>query len=629
MRKIIPALKIVARVFFTSFFISGTSLFFIGLVDAFLRISANHYFACGLYRLGILEVMRAVNRWAAFYPLVFALAAAAAAAVYRVFLPGIAVFRLRSKKKLAAFFSAAFFFAFAGWTINHFFLPDKFAPVSLAVDAALAALSAALYRVLAAMRWKDILRLYGAAKNTVFSFVIFLNVWMLADGKFNKPPGPNVLLISADTLRHDMLGVNGCPRQNITPHLDAFAGDAVNFKTCVSQSPWTLPSHVSMMTSLYPDTHGMDLFGRSFPDMVLDPAVVTLAEELRDRNYITLALTGGRYVHSKFGFAQGFMLYENDTGRLESGVSVLMEFLKALKGRKFFVFFHTYHTHAPYKDARYLRELVDAGKVHPAKRNELVSFLYRPGMTFASQREKLIKLGLYNKDVSRVLYESGVSSLDEQMGRLFAFLRKEGFLDNTIVIFTSDHGEEFGEHDKDSFYGEHAIGLYDELIRVPLLVRMPGFGNYGGRVVTAQAATIDIMPTILDLLGIHPCGMTEGESLLGLLSGDDPGARAVFSSVNTHDCSMRSVRLPRYKYIRNYIYRYEPSDEALFDLKEDPGEERDARKTEPELAADMRDALNEFVRAHARYAFGGGAALSRKVDNPELRRELRALGYLQ
>ncbi len=414
-------------------------------------------------------------------------------------------------------------------------------------------------------------------------------------------PGWDVILISLDTLRADRLGCYGY-RRPTSPNLDALAGGGVRFATAVAQSPWTRPSHWSMFNGLYPASHG----GRRPRPLAL---------QLWRAGYRTAAITGGGQVDRNFGFHTGFETY-----RIHYWVRAIdeaVQHLEAGRGRRDFLFLHTYEIHDPYTHTRFAEGL-PAGRIEGQ-------------FSRAEWRQWKRQLTAEEKTYVEALYDGGVAYTDAQLGRLFDELEARGLLDRAIVIVTSDHGEQLWEHGG----WRHGSTLYDHQLLVPLILHLPpelrrqlGADLRGG-VIEHQVQLIDLYPTVLDLLGIELSHDIQGRSLVPLLAGGEaPPARKAFSeNTNVRAFERKSIRTERFKYIRSIPKKNAPSDAEeyfeLYDLLKDPAEQVDLAGGFPELVAALRQEMRALRQ-------GEGQLLDEVPEgiSPELRRQLEALGYL-
>lgn len=299
-----------------------------------------------------------------------------------------------------------------------------------------------------------------------------------------RPRG--VVLISIDALRADSLGPYGSERET-TPFLDRLAGRATVFENAFAQVPSTLPSHMSMFTGLYPSEHQVDP-----PSSVLSDQIRTLPEVLRKAGFRTFGHTEGGYVQGGYGFARGFEEWSDTPYALDTDVErTLRAGLDSLArvgaGERFFLFLHTYSVHDPYDPPPGYRNLPWLGP-RPAGAFDPT------GPNLAAHNEHRVAATPETIEWFRGLYDAGVRYLDDQLAVFFAELERTGLADETVVILTSDHGEEFGEH------GHLAhTQAYPECLRIPLLVVAPG---RGAARVARLVETVDFAPTIYELTGV-------------------------------------------------------------------------------------------------------------------------------
>lgn len=345
-------------------------------------------------------------------------------------------------------------------------------------------------------------------------------VWAGVELVGGRPPGGlNLVLISIDTLRPDHLSLYGYTRPT-SPRLDRrCARGAVVFERAVAAAPWTLPSHASIFTGLDALRHGVN------QSLGMPPSLLTLAEILHAHGYATRAVTGGGFVHQQYGFAQGFDAYSSFSERmgfadeLDAGVASAKAQLGALRDRRFFFFFHTYAVHNPFLPRQpYLRRLT--GRTTAS----MVNVEHLPAVAADGFRTRR---ALYQTDGGRRvdadaavvhelgadLYDSGIAYADERLDELLAELDDLGLADRTLIVITSDHGELFGEHGLVNHFS-----LYDENVMVPLVFLDPALGP-GVRRVRSQVRSIDLLPTILDRLGLPSPAGIDGRSFAPLLLG--------------------------------------------------------------------------------------------------------------
>jgi arylsulfatase A-like enzyme len=314
----------------------------------------------------------------------------------------------------------------------------------------------------------------------------------------------NVIFVCIDTLRADHLGCYGYEKDT-SPNMDAFAKESVFFKNSYSSTAWTFPSHFSMFTSRCPNRNDLLIYPavRRFSD-----SYVTLAEILKSAGYKTAAFAGGGWMGKELGYEQGFDTYVSYGRRFENNQPALFRWLANHASEKFFLFIHGFNTHRPY----------DAPE---AFKHKFIKDIDIPdecrGITFADkQPEKFICLKTENGVVyMNSQYDAEIFYVDILMKRLFDELKKNNLYENSIIIITSDHGEELSDHGQ----LDHIKTLYQELIKVPLIIRLPG-GK--GKTVKSKVSNINLLPTLLDILGIsYAKANIHGRSMRRLLSSDE------------------------------------------------------------------------------------------------------------
>lgn len=330
----------------------------------------------------------------------------------------------------------------------------------------------------------------------------------------------HVFIVCADTLRADHLPTYGYERDT-APNIVEFSKDAVVFENTYSQSPWTMPSHMSLFTARFEYNHGVKRNG------TLDPAMPFLVEAM-SRKFATRSINGGGYIKGLFGFYRGFDYYKS-YGRCgakpESAkwlFTLAMEDLKRNRMPRIFYFLHSYQVHSPYQPPR---QFLDYFNRNPKKRK--MNPPHNMGLRNSSQQK--IEM---TKNLLIDLYDGEIRAFDHWFGEFIRFLKKENIYDNAMIIFLSDHGEEFFEHKG----WAHTNALYNEVTRVPLMVKFPG-GRFSGGSVSHNVGLIDIMPTILNYYGVEWNGEfggidVDGRDLLPVVNGKSL-KRALTSSVTS------------------------------------------------------------------------------------------------
>ena len=401
-------------------------------------------------------------------------------------------------------------------------------------------------------------------------------------GAGEKTPLGDVFLITIDTLRSDHVGCYGYQWIQ-TPTIDQLAKQGIRFAQAFTPSPITNTSHASILTGLLPSSHGVSDFG-----VPLTADHSTLAELLEKRGYQTAAFIGSIILDSKTlapGLDRGFEFYDNfpektETksrwGRLERrGMDVVQRAETWLDGHRtgpHFVWVHLYDPHDPYEP--------------PPP---------------------------YSERYKDHLYDGEIAFADSALGRFLNYLKEQHWYEGALIIVVGDHGEGLGEHGEDT----HGIFLYDSTTHVPLIVKLPN-EQEADKVVEEQARTTDILPTILELLGIPAPESLDGTSLKSALLGTEAPSRTVLGETDYPLrfgwAPLRSVRKDAFKFI-------EAPRPELYDLRSDPGEIRNAYVPWDSTVQKLR---KELAKVSAKAAGKPSAA----AVAPSTTDELRALGYL-
>lgn len=465
----------------------------------------------------------------------------------------------------------------------------------------------------------------------------------------------NVILISADTLRADHLNCYGYRHRRTSPNVDALARDGIVFENHISASPWTTPSHMSLFTSLYPTAHGVT---QSFEELVsnvlgrgtfntLGEGLTTLSEVLQAEGYATAAFTGGGPMDPGIGFGRGFASYDTSMYKIdEVNMGAVLSWIRQNSGTPFFLFWHSFEVHAPYLHTDFLEQVLSPEQTTPISRkfdqlreglvDSSPELMERQGLIAAASRF-LRQSGAMNREVTEALYDGGIVSFDRYLGELVQLLRDVGLYDRSLIIVTSDHGEEFADHSR-LIFDAHGHSVYEELVRVPLIIKLPDQRHAGTR-IDAVVRNIDVMPTVLRELSISPrVNHMQGMPLQPLWESSQPSSpRLAFSEALAAGLEMKSVRTRRHKYIlsigpedvskrgRHFIPE-RPMRRELFDLLEDPKERRNLLETEGRDVAELTSVLDQELRAYAsqpREAVG-----EVELEESTIER-LRELGYIE
>jgi len=436
---------------------------------------------------------------------------------------------------------------------------------------------------------------------------------------------PNIVLVTIDSLRFDHLGSYGYPFPT-SPTIDRLASEGVRFEEAVATTSWTLPSHAAIFTGLFDSTHGLVDNGLRLRDQH-----VTLAEVLEGAGYRTAGFFGGPYLHPTFGLGQGFETYRSCMTQLPDDLpdEAVRNQSRAQRGashadvtgprterevsrwldesaddqRPFFLFLHLWDVHYDYIAPEEYVRMFD-----PDYEGDLdgVGVMENPR----------IALGMDKRDKQHLmaLYDAEIRFTDDVLGRILDGLRGRGLMENTLVVITADHGEEFLEHGGKG----HQHTLYDEVVRVPLVFWWPG--HLQPSVVDDQVRTVDLMPTLLSIAGIERQPRMQGRSLVPLLAGQEMEPADALCELLVDGRRFRALRTHEWKW-------FDPGDgiPAAIDLANDPKERRPIMAEEATRLGKVR--LRNLVRSCTEFRTKAGGAERIEVDE-ELARQLRSLGYV-
>lgn len=440
--------------------------------------------------------------------------------------------------------------------------------------------------------------------------------------------GLNVLFFSPDTVRRDHLSCYGYHRRT-TPNLDRLAKEGILFTDHVANSGWTLPQYVTMHTGLYPLTHRMTLLKYNPP---LSLEILTFAEILKRHGYVTKGFTSSNnYLHPQLGYGRGFDDYFWGLGYNRATSRIVQEVIKWLKEngreRRFFIFIHDNDTHEPFNPPEPFDTMWGEGYVDK--------------------------------------YDGEISHVDYYFGKILDTLEELSLRERTLVIYTSDHGTEFWEHG----FLEKKVNLYNEILHIPLVMSCPSMLPEG-KVIHGLIATVDIMPTILDILNIASGRILQGRSFLPVIEdGSGVQPRKVVFSHTEHNTRFGEVKCPsfehfsvhaeRYKFIRtkillpfnekyfeireegggNWVTRFKelakrvginPKEigqgtvfRELYDLKKDPREQRNIIDEHRDVAMELERMLDSWVEESRRHGYKLAVAIPKvswtKIGLPEVK----------
>ena len=432
------------------------------------------------------------------------------------------------------------------------------------------------------------------------------------------------MLILIDTLRPDRLGCYGHERPT-SPAIDSLAETGVLFKRVVSSAPWTMPSVGALLSANEPEI-AFDMNWKLLSSVV---------EDLSEAGIKAAAFTEGAFVSRHFGMDLGFDTFIEEessfhasmsgeqlnsesplTGGVANTFNLARQWLAQNSTDPFFLVIHTYEVHTPYIRPRFAKN--DGGRI---------------GKSFDIRMLKPMQTGeieLTEEERAHVidLYDGGIRATDRHVGRFLEYLDELGLRDEVVVAVTSDHGEELGEH-SERFAFDHGHSLKDNLLLVPLIINDPT-RSWPIKVVPDQVRTLDVLPTIADLLGVPARNETNGSSLVPLMEGQDSGARFAVSSQTQTGPHRMALRDGNFKYIVTVAEGDQPfeddiADEQLYDLRADPSERHN-------LATDHEAVTNSMARWLRRWKKGVSKPTRRsapKAMNKAHLERLKALGYLK
>lgn len=432
-----------------------------------------------------------------------------------------------------------------------------------------------------------------------------------------SPKPDSIVLVIIDTCRADHVGaVRG--ENEVTPFLDDFAGQATVFTRAYSHSPWTLPSLASLFTSQVPMHHGAG--GRLGELRSLPEEAVTLAEACRDAGLGTAAISNVQFLSTKYGTTQGFdhvdfVEHESnlDSRRAAETTDAALAWLASNGEQPFLLVVHYFDPHLVYDPPEPFRARFAAGGTGGKMNRNF-------GQLSQIQQIRKGNLKLTPEDFVRLggLYDGEISYTDAEFGRFLQGLEELGAASRAVVTVLSDHGEEFNDHG--SF--EHGHTQYDELLHVPLLIRAPGAASRAAR-ITAPVALKDVGPTLCELIDVPTPPAFSGRSLVPAFTGGTLPSLPILSQGNMWGPEQAALRMGNWKVIVETVSgEREEKSYKLFDLSEDPGEQRNLAEEHPARLAEMTAYLDGLLSSGK--TEGDAPELSEKE-----RERLRSLGYVR
>lgn len=436
-----------------------------------------------------------------------------------------------------------------------------------------------------------------AIKISFFVLIILAAFTYFPIKKAKEQKPYNFILISFDGLQAKHLREYGYA-MDTTPNLDKFLDRSYLFLNTVSPAPWTVPSHMSIMTSMYPSEHKVVNKFSAFDEKTkkgetanlakLSPTAVTLAQILKNNGYVTAGFTGDAGVKGIYGFNMGFDTYfdQETFGGFDQSMPKALDWLSKNKDKRFFLFLHGYDVHGQHApiggfDYRYVQKPYNGRFTGSTKEQ-------------GALREEGLKNGTLNlsaedKNFWRAIYDEKINRADDEFKDFLSRIENMGLLNNTILVLFSDHGTEFFEHGR----VDHGHTLYNELLGVLFAIHLPGQTN--GKKINSLVSTIDIMPTVLSILNIkNPVPQqTRGVDLTPSFTGKDV-SRNIFSETDyrlyTHKRSMQTS--DGWK----FILTMNGPEKELYDLKNDPNEQVNLVDKEPKVAYELEQDIYKHLK---------------------------------
>jgi arylsulfatase A-like enzyme len=469
------------------------------------------------------------------------------------------------------------------------------------------------------------------------------------NGATHKPRG--VIVIQADTLRRDHLDAYGYSRTT-APTITRLAKEGTLFRNYTVQATWTKVSTPTLMTSLYPMSHGVANFADHLP-----AAANTLAESYRSAGYATLSFASVLFTGQFTNLHQGFEELHEDGSFSQQGssktareyVDRLTDWLGRHRDTPFFAFLHVFDPHDPFEPRRPYDALwTDPSKKeeHEHQLEEVRKVIKEPLLRLFGMpsRDELVKAGFDADafvDYDRGWYDGSIRGMDSEIARLMQTLARLGLADDTLVVFLSDHGEEFLEHGR-MFHGQT---VYGELTQVPLVMHWPD-GLAKGRVVGDMVQTIDVMPTLLELSGITPPAGLQGQSFASLITESSGGVQAAAwqrrpaitqkaltdpkagAAPPPHDTESFAINDGQWKLIRNTVRPHGGPEFELYDFARDPINKNDVAAQHPDVVARLSKALDGWKQMAEKSKLKPDTETTKNLSPEQLQR-LRSLGYVR
>ena len=615
----------------------GTCLGFIfGLVRAISVVFSHRYMGQKMYRLILSHFASSLNRGILvgfLLALLFFLFLRALALVFRKIVSPFFEFQVIQKRKPAPLIKNLLLGILSGYWLFHFLRsalisfqeirPMFYQTLIVLIFFLLVLLLEKIHFVQKAQKIIHICHSLKSARiaAVVLSLIALLNLSVVAQKILRSSPRPNVLLIVADALRADHLGCYEYQRPT-SPAIDEFAKGSLLFERAFSNSPWTKPSMGSIFTSLHPHEH--DAF--HWLDS-LDDSWLTLPEVFRNEGYKTFSIQTNGIITKEHNFDQGFERYEEMIA--EKGENVTVRFaawLEKNKEKSFFAYLHYMDTHLPYQTQEKFLSIFE-----PKGINSIVS-----GKTLAYELRTLDEMGLSSEDKQHLvnLYDAEIRYFDGCFKTIIEEVKKRGLLEKTIIILTSDHGEEFWDHQG----VEHGHTLYNELMHTPLIIKYSS--HLPNKHLNLYVQLFDLFPTLLSLCRIKNDFIFRGKDLVPIMLNDHPLDREIFFEATAYGAEKKAIIKNGWKLIETtanihrdfvpplddpsdyYYLEYEPLYE-LFNVHKDFSENFNHINDCPALVKDLKERLFHFELDYSKFTSPQGRYQKKKF------KDMKSLGYIK
>ena len=472
------------------------------------------------------------------------------------------------------------------------------------------------------VKWGNLSKLIKINALLLLIFLLVLNLYISIEDEVNTSKEPNVIFILIDCLRPDHLGCYGYKRDT-SPTIDRLAQEGIIFTNAYCNAPWTKPSVASIFTSLYPNVHKVINYSNVLPEGVL-----TIAEILKNHGYKTYFFNGGNvFIKKEFNFDQGFDEYTFLSHKSKNAMDLTCEILaqiSKIRGEKYFAYLHYMDAHTPYNKNEYNNLFIKNGNKNfepgsPKSRSNVIRELTYTGKLSAEGKKNIISL-----------YDGQIRFIDENIKKIVSFLMSENRLKDTVIIITSDHGEEFWEHNN----FEHGHTLYNELLRVPLIIT-------GNKIEHSEIASpvslIDLSSTILEIVNIEADRFTQqGVSLLRTLNSKKDKLQSSIFAVGTFYGDEKYCLIKDNKKIifntgkiakKAPLVGYKNKNRLEFyDLEEDLFERENLANNEGKMVYQLEDELGKFKKKESIFQVEYDETVI--VIDKKLKEKLSSLGYL-